>query len=159
MHCCLTPEAPATLAVEHLSLLDLAFGTVLAGIRLAGVVPTFANPAAKKAVAVALLKVEHPVVDVQHADAAHQTRGDPCPFPHTEETERCTRQRRQRNDVTGGKEKDKKSYSCFSSSVTPPINSWVSRLRPSVPGGLSPWTCGSLSTLSTATRRLRVTTS
>lgn len=73
IRCCLTPEAPATLAVEHFSLLDLAFGTVLAGIGLTGVVPTLTNPAAKETVPVALLKVEHPVVDIQHADAAHQT--------------------------------------------------------------------------------------
>lgn len=54
---------------------------------------------------------------------------------------------------------DKCSYSAFMSSVTPPMNRLVSRLRPSVPRGLSPSMCGSLSTLSMALRRLRVTTS
>lgn len=54
---------------------------------------------------------------------------------------------------------DKWSYSAFMSSVTPPMNRLVSRLRPSVPRGLSPSMCGSLSTLSMALRRLRVTTS
>ncbi len=54
---------------------------------------------------------------------------------------------------------DRGSYSCFISSVTPPMNRLVSRLRPSVPRGLSPSMCGSLSTLSTALRRLRVTIS
>lgn len=51
------------------------------------------------------------------------------------------------------------SYSAFISSVTPPIKRWVSRFRPSVPRGLWPSMCGSLSTLSMALRRLRVTTS
>ncbi len=55
--------------------------------------------------------------------------------------------------------RDKSSHSGFISSVTPPMNKWVSRLRPSVPRGLSPSMCGSLSTLSMALRRLRVTTS
>lgn len=91
-HLRLTPESSAALAVEHLGLLHLAFSTVLAGVRLTGVVPAFANSAAENAVAVALLKVEHPVVDVQHSDAAHQARGDPCPFPHAEETKRCIAQ-------------------------------------------------------------------
>lgn len=54
---------------------------------------------------------------------------------------------------------DERSYSAFISSGTPPTNRWVSRLRPSVPRGLSPSMCGSLSTLSMALRRLRVTTS
>lgn len=45
------------------------------------------------------------------------------------------------------------------SSRTPPMNRFVSRLRPSVPRGLSPSMWGSLSTLSIALRRLRVTTS
>ncbi|TNN32535.1 hypothetical protein EYF80_057302 [Liparis tanakae] len=45
------------------------------------------------------------------------------------------------------------------SSDTPPMKRSVSRLRPSVPRGLSPSMCGSLSTLSMALRRLRVTTS
>lgn len=51
------------------------------------------------------------------------------------------------------------SYSCLMSSGTPPMNRLVSRLRPSVPRGLSPSICGSSSTLSTAFLRLRVTTS
>lgn len=50
------------------------------------------------------------------------------------------------------------SYSGFISRVTPPMNRLVSRLSPSVPRGLSPSTCGSLSTLSMALRRLRFTT-
>lgn len=54
---------------------------------------------------------------------------------------------------------NKRSYTSFISGGTPPIKRFVSRLRPSVPRGLSPSTCGSLSTLSTALRLLRVTTS
>lgn len=70
--------------MEHLCLLDLARGAVFAGIWLAGVVATFAHAAAVQTVATALLQVEHAVVDVQHADAADQTRGHSCPLPHTE---------------------------------------------------------------------------
>lgn len=70
--------------MEHLCLLDLARGTVFAGIWLAGVVAAFAHAAAVQTVTTALLQVEHAVVHVQHADAADQTRGHSCPFPHTE---------------------------------------------------------------------------
>lgn len=55
--------------------------------------------------------------------------------------------------------KDNRSYSGLMSSGTPPMNRSVSRFSPSVPRGLSPSMCGSLSTLSMALRRLRVTTS
>lgn len=81
----LTPESFAALAVEHLCLLDLAFCTVLAGIWLAGVVAAFTHAAAVQTVAPVLLQVEHPVVDIQQANAAYQTCGHCCPFPYTEE--------------------------------------------------------------------------
>lgn len=72
---CLTPEAFSALAVEHLGLLDLAGGAVLAGVGLARVVSALAHAAAVQAVAAVLLQVEHAVVDVQHADAAYQAGG------------------------------------------------------------------------------------
>lgn len=81
----LTPEVPGAPAVEQLSLDDLAFATVLAGIRLAGVVAAFAHSTAEETVAHRLLEVEHSVVDVQQADAAHQSRGDLRPFLHAAE--------------------------------------------------------------------------
>lgn len=71
--------------MEHLGLLDLALSSVLAGVRLAGVVPTFAHTHAEQAVSVGLLDVEHAVVDVQHADTTHQPRGDPGPLPDAEQ--------------------------------------------------------------------------
>lgn len=71
-------------AVEHLGLFDLASCTVLAGVWLAGVVATLSDAAAIQTVALILLQIEHAVVDIQQADAAHQTCGHPCPFPHTE---------------------------------------------------------------------------
>lgn len=80
----LTPESFAALAVEHLCLLDLACSAVLTGIWQAGVVATFTHTAAVQTVAAVLLQVEHSVVDVQHADAAHQTCGHRCPFPYAE---------------------------------------------------------------------------
>lgn len=80
----LTPESFAALAVEHLCLLDLARSTVFAGIWLAGVVAAFTHAAAVQTVATVLLQVEHPVVHIQHADAAHQTCGHRCPLPYTE---------------------------------------------------------------------------
>lgn len=72
---CLTPEAFSALAVEHLGLLDLAGGAVLAGVGLTRVVSALAHAAAVQAVAAVLLQIEHAVVDVQHADAAHQAGG------------------------------------------------------------------------------------
>lgn len=81
----LTPESFAALAVEHLCLLDLACSAVIARIWLAGVVATFTNAAAVQTVTLALLQVEHPVVDIQQANAAHQTCGHRGPFPHTEQ--------------------------------------------------------------------------
>lgn len=60
----LTPESFAALAVEHLCLLDLACCSVLAGIWLAGVVPTFTYTTAIQTVAAVLLQVEHTVVDI-----------------------------------------------------------------------------------------------
>ena len=81
----LTPESFAALAVEHLCLLDLACSAVIARIWLAGVVATFANAAAVQTVTLTLLQVEHPVVDIQQANAAHQTCGHRGPFPHTEQ--------------------------------------------------------------------------
>lgn len=80
----LTPKSFAALAVEHLCLLDLACSAILAGIRLTGVVATFAHAAAVQAITAILLQVEYPVVDIQQADAAHQTCGHRCPFPYTE---------------------------------------------------------------------------
>lgn len=74
----LTPESFAALAVEHLCLLDLARCAVLAGIWLAGVVATFTYAAAIKTVATVLLQVEHTVVDIEHADTAHQACGHGC---------------------------------------------------------------------------------
>lgn len=74
--------------MEHLSLFDLALSSVLAGVWLAGVVAAFAHADAKQAVAVVLLDVEHVVVDVQLADAAHQTPADPGPLLNTEEQKR-----------------------------------------------------------------------
>lgn len=70
-----TPEPSAALAVEHLRVLDLARCSVLAGVGLTGVVATFAHTAAVQTVTAVLLEVQHPVVDVQHADAADQTCG------------------------------------------------------------------------------------
>lgn len=84
----LTPESFGALAVEHLCLLNLACSAVLAGIWLAGVVATFTHAAAIQTVTTVLLQVEHPVVDIQHVDAAHQTRGHRCPFPYTEQVKR-----------------------------------------------------------------------
>lgn len=81
----LTPESFAALAVEHLCLLDLACSSVLAGVGLAGVVSTFAHAAAVQTVPPALLQVQHTVVDIQQADAAHHTCGHRRPLPHTEE--------------------------------------------------------------------------
>lgn len=60
----LTPESFAALAVEHLCLLDLARGAVLAWIWLAGVVATFTYTAAIQTVTAVLLQVEHTVVDI-----------------------------------------------------------------------------------------------
>lgn len=70
--------------MEHLRLLDLARGAVLAGIWLAGVVAAFTYAAAVQTVAAILLQAEHAVVDVEHADAAHQTRGYGCLLSRTE---------------------------------------------------------------------------
>lgn len=81
----LTPESFAALAVEHLCLLDLACSAILAGVWLAGVVATFTHAAAVQTVTAVLLQVEHPVVDIQHADAAHETCGHRCPSPYAEE--------------------------------------------------------------------------
>lgn len=83
----LTPESFAAPAVEHLSLLHLARATVLTWVGQAGVVATLAHPAAVQTVASVLLQVQHPVVDVQQADAADQTRGHPGPFHHAAEGE------------------------------------------------------------------------
>lgn len=71
----LTPETFAALAVKHLCLLHLARGAVLAGIWPAGVVATFSYTAAVQTVTAVLLQVEHAVVDIQQADAAHQACG------------------------------------------------------------------------------------
>lgn len=81
----LTPKSFATLAVEHLRLLDLACTTVLAGVWLAGVVTAFTNSTAVQNVASVLLEVEQPVVDIQQADAAHQSCGHRCPFSCTDD--------------------------------------------------------------------------
>lgn len=81
----LTPESFAALALEHLRLLDLALSAVLAGVGLARVVPALAHSAPEEAVAAVLLQVEHAVVDVQHADAAHQACADPRPRSHAGE--------------------------------------------------------------------------
>lgn len=88
----LTPESLAALAVEHLCLLDLACSPVLAGIWLAGVVATFAHTTAVQTVATILLQVEHSIIDVQHADATHQTRGQCCPLSNTEDRKGNTRE-------------------------------------------------------------------
>lgn len=80
----LTPESFAALAVEHLRLFDLTGGAVLAGVGLTGVVAALAHAAAVQAVAAGLLQVEHAVVDVQHADAAHQTGGHRRSFLNAE---------------------------------------------------------------------------
>lgn len=77
---CLTPVAFSALAVEHLGLLDLAGGAIPAGVGLTRVVPALAHAAAVQAVAAVLLQVQHAVVDVQHADAAHQAGGDRGPL-------------------------------------------------------------------------------
>lgn len=80
----LTPESFAALAVEHLCLFDLTGGAVLAGVGLTGVVAALAHAAAVQAVAAGLLQVEHAVVDVQHANAAHQTCGHRRSFLNAE---------------------------------------------------------------------------
>lgn len=81
----LTPEPFAALAVEHLGLLDLACSAILAGIWLARVVATFPHTATVQAVTPTLLQIEHSVVDIQQADAAHQTWFHRCPFFYTED--------------------------------------------------------------------------
>lgn len=71
--------------MEHLGLLDLARGAVLAGIWLARVVATFPDAAAVQTVAAALLQVQHSVVDVQQADAARQAGRHSCPLSDAED--------------------------------------------------------------------------
>lgn len=78
----LTPEVAGALAVEHLCLLDLAGGSVLAGVGQARVVAALAHAAAVQHVALVLLQVVQAVVDIQEAHAAHEARGHRRPLLH-----------------------------------------------------------------------------
>lgn len=75
-----------TLAVEHLSLLDVADAPMVAGVGVAGVVAALSHPTAVQHIAAFLPQVVHLVVHIQEADAALQasrSRGTLC---HSEET-------------------------------------------------------------------------
>lgn len=67
-----TRETVDTFAVENLSFFDLTGCSVLAGVWQAWVVATLANGRTVQNTAAILLQIIDKVVDVQHADAAHQ---------------------------------------------------------------------------------------
>ncbi len=82
----LTRETIDTFAVEHLGFFDLAGGSVLAGVWHARIVAALAHAWAVQNAAAILLQVIEQVVDVQHADAAHQARWNWRPLLYTART-------------------------------------------------------------------------